>query len=144
MNKIFSIFIVFSLFSFDSCALSNDTIYCKCQYYSSYSIIKYKQQIDSIGHVFNEKNDLICFIGSRSFSAANVLFITKTKSLYKADFYNLAKGTHKLFVGKNTNELVNRILKEANALQGITQIKPQYISHDFSFFISPNNGKNIY
>jgi hypothetical protein len=137
-------FCVIIFFSFKTLAQSDDISRCKCQYYSAYSIKMYKNKIDSICQDLNKNYGELIFIGSRSFSAANVLFITKKSGVYNGTFYNLIKGSRQIITGQKLSEIADRISKENNSIQDLTKIKPQYISHDFSFFISYNGGKDIY
>lgn len=144
MEKLLFIFVLSSFFSIKCLGQRGDTSVCKCQYYSSYNIKTYRHKLDSIRQVINKNYGNVIFIGYRSFSAANVLFIIKTKGVYKAFFYNLVKGSSQVIKGRKVSEIADRILKDTNAVKNSAKIKQQYISHDFSFFVSYNNGKNIY
>lgn len=144
MEKILFLFVVYSFISLKCIGQDFHVSTCKCQYYSSYNLKTYINKIDSIRKVISKNYGNVALIGYRSFSAANVLFISKGKGGYKGFFYNLIKKSNQVIKSPKVKEMANRILNDTSAIKNSDTIKPQYISHDFSFFVSYRGGKSIY
>lgn len=128
-----------------SYASGGDTAICNCEYYSSYKINIYKQKIDSISSKLRLKYSNVIFIGHRSFATADLLFITRSGNKgYKGFFYDLFKNKERVVIGADVTKMADKILADSISLKNSYSIPCQYISHDFSFFVSFELEKNTY
>lgn len=144
MKKILFSSVLLFQFSFISLAQIIKTSDSKCQYYSPVEIKTYKFKIDSIFQFYNKKYDTVLFIGNRNFSGAKALFIIKADGLFKGYLYDFIKHRYKTISNNKPKEMADQIRKNSKELKTSRAIQPQYISHDLSFFVSDNNGTDIY
>lgn len=142
MKSLIIILVFYSLFT-QSCN-GNDTTNCKCTYYSSFDLEKYKFKTDSICQFLNYEYGHAIMIGHRSFAEANLLFIIKNKEDYRGFFYDLANNKSR----EVNNSIINKLaegmyLNEAN-MKKACMLPKQEISHDFSFFVSFESPNKLY
>ncbi|SHN45344.1 hypothetical protein SAMN05216311_1202 [Chitinophaga sp. CF418] len=117
--------------------IAQNTLGCKCDYSSSFTIEKYLFSIDSIFRKIDcKKGESVQVVGARGLAAASFVIIQKIGNTNKAYYYNLKTKDFKTMTGSKVNTWINSIIRDSSFMYAVKADPLKKPSHDFSFFVS--------
>ncbi|MDB5278538.1 MAG: hypothetical protein JWR61_3493 [Ferruginibacter sp.] len=107
----------------------NDSLYCKCDFYSSLSRAVFERKADSIRTSFHNKYKDVVLIGMRAFTVAKLLFIVNTGNRYRGFSFDMIKMKRIELNGTEVSRMAKMLSENKVGIENSCGIVPTYISH---------------